>query len=117
MARMDTNTEAPMDTNQHRSTRGLTDNTLHALSAVIGSWQGTAAFGLILEQIAARSAIGAALFVLRLTQPDHFDQIVSDLGIESAAADDLIAEVAGDILPTDPDLDTHQPATIDIDPT
>ncbi len=67
------------------------------------------------ERVSARAAMGGALFVIRLVQPEDFARIVSDIGISADVADDLIAAVAGD-LHTDPDLDTHQPATIDIDP-
>ena len=48
-------------------------------------------------RVTARGAMGGALFVIRLVQPDDFDRIVSDLGISAAAADDLIAAVAGDL--------------------
>ena len=79
------------------------------------------AFGSTAEKVAARAAMGGALFVLRCAVPDQFSRIVSDLGIESAAADELIANVAGDILPTDTDTptasdpsDIHEPVTLDI---
>lgn len=113
---MDTNSKAPMDTNGNRSPMMLTEPTLDAVSAAIGKWFVDESFGSNVERLAARGAMGGALFVIRLVQPDDFDRIVSDLGISAGVADELIAAVAGD-LHTDTDLDTHEPATIDIDPT
>lgn len=101
-----------MDTNGNRSPMILTEPTLHAVSAAIGKWFVDESFGSTAEKVTARGAMGGALFVIRLVQPDDFDRIVSDLGISAAVADDLIAAVAGDL-----HTDTHQPATIDIDPT
>lgn len=103
-----------MDTNQHRSPRGLSELALHALSAAAGKWLIDDSFALALERAAARGALGGALFVLHLTQPDDFLKILGDLEISPAFADELIAEAAGDL---NTHIDTHEPATIDIDPT
>jgi hypothetical protein len=109
-----------MNTDEHRFPIQLPEPVLLRVCAAIGRWMMDEAFGSTAEKVAGRAAMGGALFVIRCAAPDQFSRIVTDLGIESAAADDLIANVAGDILPADTDTpttipaDTHEPVTLDI---
>ena len=80
-----------MDTNGNRSPMMLSEPTLHAVSAAIGKWFVDESFGSNVERLAARGAMGGALFVIRLVQPEDFDRIdallASGLSMRKVAAE------------------------------
>lgn len=77
----------------------LTEHDNERLSAQFGRWQATIATGSCDEILAARAAMGAALFVLRMHYADEqlFLSIAEDpLGLQPYEVAELLSAAVGD---------------------